>query len=224
MKCFILLFAVLTATTARHVSVHEDGSIDVHGDHGKQVIIHRPQGPDGERIIEIAGHGGHQEQRIQINDDDHLLHEEEDHQVHQHGHKVEESEGNRLVRNVGQEDVLESIFKQFQGRLDEESYERLLRQVELAVERQQIHRSVYEALQNVHQHEHQERLVPGFLIRRPQVYYDSFSGRYHNLNGQEQGSYHHEGHERRVVGVEDHGRHEVEVYEPEVHEPEVHQR
>lgn len=79
MKFFIVFCSLVALSQARSIKVDDDGTVSVIGEHGKQVIITHPTGENGERTIDIAGHGNEPAKHVKVDDDDALKSEDEHH-------------------------------------------------------------------------------------------------------------------------------------------------
>lgn len=243
MKFFIvILAAVAVCAASRQVSVNEDGTISIVGENGRQVLISPARGQNGQRVIEVAGRGNSPAKRIEINDSNNLSEQEQ-----------QNFEQNRPARganynNQDQADVLAEIFNQYQGQLNEASYQNLLNEVESAAQNGRVSQAVYEALRNFeyqgsNQSQNQlQALLNRYSYNRPsyynyypsasfQQYYNRYFGRYNNNNGQEQFSYEQivglDSNGRQIVAVDNNGRRAIFQQTPnglEVYYPESNQR
>lgn len=169
MKCFILLtFVALCYSypygyetgygyrSGRNININEDGTIVITGANGKKITITKGMGTSGQKNVDISVSGpGIPTKRIQINEQNKLS-------VTGHGEigdsreysddflrDKRSSKDSRKQKNQG--DTLTKILAVYQGDVDQDTYQQLLDDVNIAVQEGQLSPSVYNVLQSLDQ-------------------------------------------------------------------------
>ncbi|KAL3269139.1 hypothetical protein HHI36_008219 [Cryptolaemus montrouzieri] len=171
MKFLVLFLATAALASAsligrKAVDVQEDGTIIIKGENGKQILISKEYGPYGQKNIEIEVTGPNTvTKKIQIDDQNQVNIE---HGVEYHipstYDDVRSFEVNRYRRSFmdqSQNDIFSEIVREYQGVVDEESYQELLDQVQKAVVQGRISSNVLYFLQALNEYSN-ELLSSGY--------------------------------------------------------------
>ncbi|CAG9865115.1 unnamed protein product [Phyllotreta striolata] len=156
----------------KRVTIDEDGTITVLSGSGKKIVISKAIGHPGPKDIEISVDGPFGPvKRIQVDGatsertvdlfDVPAKHTEEDRE------KRSSKESKDKKNKKPQTEVLSQIFKEFEGVVDEASYENLLGKINSAVQAGELNPAVYEVLQSLNHYKYAERygnVVP-FMVR-----------------------------------------------------------
>nr|XP_023022546.1 glutenin, high molecular weight subunit 12-like [Leptinotarsa decemlineata] len=161
MKCVLLFcfiafcYAVPTVPTLPNVQFGEDGTITITGADGKKVVISKSAGSDGQKNVEITlpdplG----TTKSIKINQD-----------YNQKTVNIEDSSGGRYKRSSvsktsketkkgkSEAEILDEIFKDYQGAVDLKSYEKVLKEIDSYVKSGDLDSSIYEVLKGFAQYD-----------------------------------------------------------------------
>lgn len=170
MKCFLLLIFVAFSCAlpfnsgSKSVNIGEDGTIVITGANGKRVVISKAIGTTDEKFIDISVEGPNlPPKRIRINEQgtDKTVSVQngpysgqynglywDDDLREKRSPKVATSKDSKKPKS--QADLLYTIFKEYEGTVDEKSYESLLKKVNGYVETGDLDSSVYDVLKYMH--------------------------------------------------------------------------
>lgn len=179
MKCLLLLALVALGCAlpyyggSKSINIDEDGTIVITGANGKKVIISKGVGNTDDKFIDISVEGPNlPSKKIRINeqgDDKNILVQNgpytgkfnsqywEDELRDKRSPKVASAKDSKKSKT--QSDLLSNIFKQYEGIVDEKSYETLLKKVNDYVNSGELDSSVYDVLKFLHDQKIQEQMT-----------------------------------------------------------------
>lgn len=171
MKCFLLLTVVAFSCalpyyggSSKSINIGEDGTIVITGANGKRVVISKAVGNTNEKFIDISVETPNSlPKRIRINEQgtDKTVDVQNgpyngrlNGQYWEDGLRETRSPKVRTTKDTkkskSQSDLLNTIFKDYEGVVDEKSYESLVKKVNAYVESGELDSSVSDVLKYLH--------------------------------------------------------------------------
>lgn len=181
MKCLLLLtFVALSCaapfySTSKSVNIGDDGTIFITAANGKRVVISKIVGNPDEKFIDISVEGPYvPTKRIRIDEPGtektvdvqngpysgrfNGLYWDDD-MREKRSPKVMTTKDSK--KSKSQTDLLNTIFKEYEGTVDDKSYETLLKKVSEYVVSGELDPSVYDVLKYLHDQKSMEDQTPG---------------------------------------------------------------
>ncbi|XP_057668689.1 uncharacterized protein LOC130901369 [Diorhabda carinulata] len=170
MKCILVLISLVALSQAvpvtfgegKQVTIDKDGTITILGENGKKIVFTRVIGHPGPKDIEITVGGPNGPiKKIHIDDEhtktvnffdptdaDYYQTFAEDREKRSSKDLKESSKGKKDSKTKSQADLLNEIFNEYQGIVDDKSYNDLLTKIDSYVKTGELNQAIYNVLQS----------------------------------------------------------------------------